>query len=691
MMRRLLAALPLLLVAALPARAQIDEAPKVHARLVAESREIAPAGTLSVALEEIIRPGWHTYWINAGDAGAPTEIKWTLPAGWKAGDIQWPYPKRLPVGELMDYGYENAVWLMSPITAAKDAKPGDVVTIRADANWLVCKEICIPEQTALSLTLTVSAVPVRPYATIEDQFAAWRAKLATPSPWHAVFRTLEGNVDLMLANPELDPRQMEFFPLTPGDITNSTPQRIGYVHDGPVIRLQADKGLSRETSLKGVLVLTSLDGSKQALRVDATRGGMPIPRFNDERSLYLLTALFFAFLGGLILNVMPCVLPVLAMKALAIASHASDHARARREGLAYGVGAVLSFAALGLGILALRAAGGDVFGWGFQLQEPVAVASFALLMFAVGLNFSGVFEWTRGFSGGSALAARGGIAGSFFTGVLAVAVAAPCTVPFMAAALGFALTQPAPLALAVFVALGIGFALPFVAIAFAPALLRFIPKPGVWMERFKQALAFPMYATAAWLLWVLAQEAGANAVLLMLAAMIALAFAAWSWMLSRNASARWRGIGLFVAVLALAAAAAMLFSVRQLQAAPQKVSVDISGLPHEDFSASRLAQLRAQRRPVFINATAAWCITCLVNEKAALSSDEVRTAFARHNVAYLIADWTNRNAEISALLSAHGRAGVPLYLYYAPGAADAVVLPQVLTPGIIVSAVEAKP
>ncbi|MBI3677211.1 MAG: thioredoxin family protein [Proteobacteria bacterium] len=694
-MMRFLAALLLLLAASfpaasLPALAQIDEAPKVHARLIAETSEVAPGGTVSVALEELIRPGWHTYWVNAGDAGAPTAIKWILPPGWKAGDIQWPYPKRLPVGPLMDYGYENAVWLISPIAAAKDARPGDVVTIRAQANWLVCKEICVPEEAELSLTLAVSASPAAPYATVEDRFAAWRAKIPTPSPFVARFKSSD-TLDLFIAEPSLakmELRDASFFPLQNGIIAGAEPQKWGTADRGIIVRMTPDKKASTTKTLDGVVVLSSSDGSTQALSIKATRGEVPAASFGSGVSFAL--ALFFALLGGLILNIMPCVLPILAMKALAVASHASDHPRARREGLAYGLGAVLSFAALGLILVVLRA-GGEAAGWGFQLQEPIAVASFALLMFAVGLNLSGVFEFSRGFSGGGALAGRGGSAGSFFTGVLAVAVAAPCTAPFMAAALGFALTEPTLPALAIFVALGAGFALPFVAIAFAPGLLRFVPKPGAWMERFKQALAFPMYATAAWLLWVLAQESGANAVLLALIAMVALALAAWSWMQSRNASAPWRGIGFGVAVLALAVVVATLFVVRRLEASPQAVSVEISGLPHEAYSEARLAQLRAENRPVFINATAAWCITCLVNERAALSSDDVRQAFAKHNVAYLVADWTSRNAEISALLSAHGRAGVPLYLYYAPGASEAIVLPQVLTSGAIVAAVEGKP
>jgi thiol:disulfide interchange protein DsbD len=397
-------------------------------------------------------------------------------------------------------------------------------------------------------------------------------------------------------------------------------------------------------------------------------------------------ALFFAFIGGLILNLMPCVLPVLAMKAFALSSQAGrDRAEAVRESLAYGIGAILSFVGLGALLLALRA-GGQAIGWGFQLQEPVIVAAFALLMFGVGLNLSGVFE-IAAFGGGDQLTRRGGEAGSFFTGVLAVAVAAPCTAPFMAAALGFALTQPAVISLAVFLALGVGFAAPFVLIGISPALMRALPKPGPWMIRFKQALAFAMYGTAAWLVWVLAQQAGANAVAAVLAAMIAAGFGAWIWGVSRSSSPRGRGIGALVTLIAILAALSFL-AVLKSAPAQASSSVNATGIPSEPYSAARLASLRAENRAVFVNATAAWCITCLVNDEAALSSARVHEAFAQRHVAYLVADWTRRDPQITTLLAEHGRSGVPLYLYYAPGATEAKVLPQILTEGEVLTALE---
>jgi len=703
MMRVLLACLVFLIAA--PAAAQIDAAPKVQARLIAESDSVAPGGVVTIALEEIIRPSWHTYWANPGGAGLPTAIEWTLPAGWHAGAIQWPYPKRLPVGPLMQYGYEGTVWLLSDVAAPKDAKPGDVVTLTAHASWLVCQEVCVPEDATLTRTITVGDAPAAPYATIEEQFAAARAKLPGVSPWPATFAA-GGALDLFLASPSLVKAQLKdaiFFPAQEGVIAGMivNPSDDSDARMAPQLRAAADNGLvlrlararhgTIPKTLSGVLVLTSVDGSVRALAIDAKPGAVPPATFNETSGgddIGAPLALLFALLGGLILNLMPCVLPILAMKALAIASHAgSDRREASREGLAYGAGAVLSFLGLGLSIVALRA-GGQAIGWGFQLQEPAAVAGFALLIFAVGLNLSGVFELPGGISAGDALTKKGGALGAFFTGVLAVAVAAPCTAPFMAAALGFAFTQSAAMSLLVFAALGLGFATPFVAIGLSPALLRLLPKPGAWMLRFKQALAFPMYAAAAWLVWVLAQEAGSSGLIAALAGMVALAFAAWAWDASRSASVRWRIAGALFAAAALLLALSTLWLAGSARPATAASNSDTSGLPSEPYSAAKLASLRNANRAVFVNATAAWCITCLVNERIAFSGARVRDAFAAKHIAYLVADWTNRNPEITALLDAHGRSGVPLYLYFAPGVPGAKVLPQVLTEDTVLGALK---
>jgi len=681
-MKRFLLALALLLAAAAPSAAQIYTGPKVHARLLAESGEIAPGKSVTVAMEEVIKPGWHTYWSNPGEAGLPSEIKWKLPAGWKASAIVWPYPKRLPVGPLMNYGYEDKVWLLTTITAPADAKPGDIVTLKAAADWLVCKEVCIPEDTTLSLPLAVNADPTAPYATVKEQFDAARAKIPIAAPWPVTFRVGD-TIDLFVASPSLARSQLKdavFFPSEEGVVDGMAMQQRGATSDGFLLRLNRAKNGKTPKTLPGVLVLTSADGTVQALDVHAKPGAVPDAEFGMAQDSGLAIALLFALIGGLILNLMPCVLPILAMKALAIANHAhGDRREVRRESFAYGLGAVLTFAAIG-SLLVLLREGGQAIGWGFQLQEPAAVAFFALLVFAVGLNLSGVFE-VGNVTAGDALTRRGGWIGSFFTGVLAVAVAAPCTAPFMAAALGYALTQSAATALLIFVALGIGFALPFVVIALAPAMLRVLPKPGAWMLTFKQLLAFPMYGAAAWLLWVLSQETAGAGLVAALAGFVVLAFAAWVWNASRNAGAGWRVAGTIFALMGLLAAAASLVFIHDTAIPPAAAAAhaEVAGIPCESYSASKLAELRAAKRPVFVDATAAWCITCLVNEKVALSGENVHRAFASGHIAYLVADWTNRNPEITELLQAHGRSGVPLYLYYAPGATDPIVLPQILT------------
>lgn len=679
-MKRIFLLLALLWAA--PALAQ-DAEPKVQARLVAEHKAIAPGGSTTIALEELITPKWHTYWKNPGDAGAPTTIEWTLPPGWKADAIQWPRPKRLPVGPLMDYGYEGKVWLLTNITAPADAKPGETVTIKAAASWLVCENICIPEERSLAITLPVG--PAVPDPAVAQDFAAARALLPIASPWKMAYSIGSGgapgeNLDLYVAAPTLvtaRPTGVDFFPARAGLIKNPAPQLIGYAKDGLVLRLTPGKKVS--APLEGLLVLTSSDGSVQALEVSAAQGPVPSAQFpqsaaNSDLTLWL--AILFALMGGLILNVMPCVLPILAMKALAMAQHGVD---GRRESFSYAAGAVISFAVLGIAILLLRE-GGAAIGWGFQLQSPVAVAGFALLLFAVGLNLSGLYE-VGSVTAGEGLTRKSGVAGAFFTGVLAVAVAAPCTAPFMAAALGFALAQGAVAALAVFVALGAGFALPFLLLGIWPRALAFLPKPGTWMLRLKQFLAFPMYAAAAWLVWVLAQQAGPRGVAIVSAAMIVLALAAWLWSVTRNLSPRGRGIGAAAAMLALLLA---LFGVGQLRGAEPAQAAQITR--GEAYSAAKLASYRAENRAVFVDATAAWCITCLVNEEAVLSKSGVQNAFADKKVVYMVADWTNQNPEITALLKDNGRSGVPLYLYYAPGAAKPKILSQVLTESEVLSA-----
>ncbi|MDE2463589.1 MAG: thioredoxin family protein [Alphaproteobacteria bacterium] len=671
----------LLLLALTPVGVQAA-APKVQARLISETASVMPGGRLAVALEEEIRPGWHTYWQNPGAAGMPTSLSWALPKGWQASPLEWPYPQRFVTGPLIDYGYAHKVWLLTSIAAPSTVRPGTLVTLRAHAQWLVCKEICIPEEADLTLPVSISATRPAPYATIAAQFAAARARLPGPSPWTVHYGRRGTRLVLYIAAPDLaaaGPRTALFVPSVGGQIVATAPQELLRLRQG--IALQIEAHPQQKGPLQGVLELTDAGGTIKALAINAPQGPVPASAFSRRAPQSLAFVLLLAFVGGLILNLMPCVLPVLAIKILAVAESARVHrTRATMQGLAYGIGALLGFVGLGAGAVLLRA-GGFAVGWGFQLQQPVFVAAFALLLFAVGLNLSGVIELGQGFGGGTALAGRKDTWGAFFTGLLAVAVAAPCTAPFMAAALGFALTQNAGVAMLVFAALGFGFAAPFVVIAIAPRWRGWLPRPGIWMVRLREALAFPMYGASAWLLWVLAQEAGATPLITTLGAMIVLAFAAWAYSSSRQAKPLWRHTGTVVSVLALAAALGGLGLVYGGARTRSDTGVTAAaGLDAQAYTPARLAQLRRSGRPVFVDATAAWCITCMVNEKLALEAPSVQRAFHRRHVAYLVADWTNRNPQISALLEAHGRAGVPLYLYYGPGAARAQVLPQILTP-----------
>lgn len=699
-MTRLLACTFALLFGALPVAAQTgglpDNLPKVQVALVAERPGVASGGAVTIALSETIRKNWHTYWRNPGDAGAPTTIAWHLPPGWTAGPVQWPYPKRLPIGPLMDFGYDGQVALLSDLTAPQDAKPGSSADIAADVNWLVCDfaAVCIPESAHLSLRLPVMANTPPADAMAAGLFASTRAHLPQKSPWTARFDAGDQRFALLIERPlaaQPLPREAEFYPYDDGMVEAAAPQRLGTNVSGLVLESAPGYKLASAAKRQGVgavpglLVLTSASGLTSAYELEARPGAVPAatPIAATADRISLAIALLSAFVGGLILNLMPCVFPILSMKALALAAKPDQPQEARRLGLAYGIGVILSFVLLASVLLALRFTGAAL-GWGFQLQQPAFVAALAILMFVIGLNLSGLYAIRIPANSGSALASRQGLAGSFFTGVLAVVVATPCTAPFMGAATGYALTANAALALAVFAALGTGFAAPFVALAFAPGMLRKIPRPGAWMVMVRQLLAFPMYGAAIWLTWVLSLQAGSQGVLTLLSAALLVTFALWligegvgspsfGWV--RRATA---GLALAGAILLVAA----------ISTASQPTTDGTAGqLGYQPFSAERLAELQQSGQPVFVNATAAWCITCLVNERLALTGAGVAKAFADHKVAALKADWTNQDPSITDLLASYGRSGVPLYLYFPPHAATPVVLPQLLTAATVIAAV----
>ncbi|MCW5723552.1 MAG: thioredoxin family protein [Maricaulaceae bacterium] len=705
----------LALLAAPVAAAQTSGAPLVRASLVSEAVEIAPGGEFWVAMRQQITPRWHTYWRNPGDSGEPTQLFWDLPEGFEASDIYWPVPYRYPVAHLANYGYEDDLLLPVRITAPANLRPGDTARLSVHAYWLVCEDICIPEDAVLTLDIPVAAqtTPGRWAGPIRDMLAA----LPQPWPQQAGFTYQNERVTLSIPGAALSEElsggratAAEFFPFRDSMIVHAAPQGVRYGPDGVTVELEAGARFTGRIGggvdvLDGLLIFREGRDAYLAYEVSAVTGA-PAGDFaaaafapgagsgaaaGGGPAIGFFQAVFFALIGGLILNLMPCVFPVLFVKALGFVEQSRAEAwKVRRHGLVFTAGILVSFAILAGVFLALRAAGESI-GWGFQLQSPLFVLGVAAVMFAVGLNLSGVFNIGGAAGIGQSLTEKRGLAGSFFTGVLAVVVASPCTAPFMAAALGAALTLPLSTALAIFIALGLGMALPWLALSFSPALLNLLPKPGGWMVRFKQVLAFPMYGAAAWLIWVLAQQTGPGGLAAALGALVLVAFAAWLYEAVRTSSGKggWRITGAGAAAASLIAAVALAFAVGPGGGMAQAENgSSAAGLEWSAWSEEAVEAARAEGRPVFVNMTAAWCISCLANESVALNRRRVAEAFAEHGVVYLKGDWTNRNAEIARVLEAHGRSGVPLYLYYAPGAERPEVLPQILTEDIILRAVQ---
>lgn len=710
-------ALTLLLFAAAPAplaRAQLasDTAStdNVQARLMADSIAVTPGQTFYVALHQDIRDGWHTYWRNPGDSGEATRLVLDLPPGWEAGEIVWPAPHAIPVGPLTNYGYEGEIVLPVPVTVPADYEGGSA-TIGAEATWLVCEDICIPERAEFEFSLRVTDSAPRAHPRYAQQIEGALTAMPKAASGDSVLavageRAALAVPDSALAEAEAEGRLREvyFFPHEGGLIEASAPQPVS-TEDG-ALRLELTPGFAMseaEPPFEGVLAydIRGENGWTRAARIisagegdlrfaaappleaaPAKAGG---PGGGLAAAGTLWQALIGAFIGGLILNLMPCVFPVLSLKALGFAQRAHDHAgEVRAHGLIFLAGVLVTFALLGGLLIALKA-GGAAVGWGFQLQSPAVILTLILLFFAIALNLLGFFEIGGSLQNiGSGLAARSGTSGAFFTGALAVIVATPCTAPFMAGALGYALTLPAVSALLVFLALGLGLAAPFTLLSFAPGLLSRLPGPGAWMERFKQFMAFPMLAAALWLVWVISVQAGPAGTAAALAGMLALGFAVWAGRLS----------SLFGKALAAAAVLAALATVpAAAQLSPAATAAGGAGvdarLESVAWSPEALAAARKEGI-VFVDFTAAWCITCQVNERVVLNSAPVREAFAEESVTMMVADWTNKNAAIAAELEKFGRAGVPLYLVYRPGVESPQILPQILTEGAVIEAVRGE-
>jgi thiol:disulfide interchange protein DsbD len=690
---------------AVTARAAPVRTEHVEAELVAQQAAVVPGSTFTAALRLRIAQGWHTYWRNPGDSGLPTTLAWKLPEGWQAGAIEWPAPKALPAGPLLNYGYEGEVLHLVDVTVPKTAPVGMPATLAVRADWLVCRETCIPEGADLTLVLPVAA------QAAEDPKAGAaiaRTRAALPKPlqgWTVAARGEGSTVALTLTPPAgaPDAGSVRFFPNDERQIEPSAPQPLARSGMSYVLKLPVSSDLAPFTRLAGVVSATqALAKDVHAATIDVPLEGSitpgPKPKLDAPpvsfgasapagEGLSLAAAALLAFVGGLILNLMPCVFPVLSLKALSLAAPGHANRRVMRlQGVAFAVGVVATFVALAALLLAFRAAGEEL-GWGFQLQSPGVVTALAVLFFVLALNLSGVFEFaTLVPSSAAGWTVRNPYADGLLSGVLAVVIASPCTAPFMGAALGFAIAQPPAQTLAVFVALGLGMALPFLLLSVFPAWRRVLPRPGAWMERMKQLLAFPLYGTVAWLAWVLGAQVDNDAVMRLLATLVVVAFALWAWRAYRGGGSRTWSV---VAAAGLAAAIAVgwpLFNgARDADAAATRSAGSGSDHSWQPFSTARVTELADAGRPVFVDFTAAWCVTCQVNKRLVLNSADVRAAFASHDVALVRADWTRRDPAITAALGSLGRNGVPVYVLYRPGK-EPLLLPEVLQKGTVIDA-----
>jgi thiol:disulfide interchange protein DsbD len=672
----------------------------VKARLVSETGAIGPGQSVWVALELNIRDGWHTYWRNPGDSGQATTLAWTLPPGFTAGDIVWTTPHRFDLPPLVNYGYAGHAVHLVKITAPRELKSGSVALLQAKAGWLVCSDVCIPEDAQLQLKLptVASAAAVDPKDAA--LFTAARSDLPNPQPAATGARIEDGKLKLTLGSawgatlPQIT--SLAFFPYDEGSIEYGAPQTLTRSKDVVELAIKAGDRPPKTGTVRGVLLATEESGGSPAVvpieiaaafgvaaggapATETGRSARPVAEAPALPSLVLL-----AVLGGLILNLMPCVFPVLSIKAIGLVEQAKKHpAAVRAKGLVFAAGVVSSMLTLAIVLLALRA-GGEQIGWGFQLQSPLFVTLMVYLLLAVGLNLSGVFEIGGGLAGvGDDLTRGDGYRASFFTGVLTTLVATPCTAPFMAAAVGAALTQSPVVALVIFAGLGVGLSLPYLLLSFAPWTRRVLPKPGAWMDTLKQIFAFPMYASAAWLLWVLAQQTSSLGLGAAFAGVILIAFSGWAYQKSKSSGRALRLTALATALAAFVLAVLLPLRFDDVAAASTARIPDAGGW--QPYDAARAAEITATGRPLLINFTASWCLTCLVNERNAFADEAVQAVFRDKGVTLMKGDWTNRNPAITKALSAFGRAGVPLYVVYnaKPGSSEPLVLPQLLTATIV--------
>jgi len=685
MMKRFFQFVLVMCAVAAPVRAQLKtfgdgttasvQAEHVTVELLPASATFAPGKENIAGLHFKLEPGWHVYWTNAGDAGEPPQIEWTLPQGITAGPLLFPVPKRLPVGPLMDFGYEDDVILPMKLKVAPGTKAG---TLQAKVSWLVCREVCIPGKALLGLPYDVSAS-----AHTGDALAAAMKLLPQPLPKGAAVgvNTAPGEFDLIVMTGQ-PIAHAEFYPFDQGVIANAAPQDARTMPRGILIRVTKDSTLTQDpATIHGLIKVSDTEayeftapvakGLMQFSTATAPPAAQSAGDSKDAGEVTLFSAIALAFLGGIILNLMPCVFPVLFLKGLALVQgSAEDRSRTKKHGVVYTLGILVSFWVIVGVLLALRASGAKL-GWGFQLQSPVFIAVLCIGIFFFALSLAGMFDFGLSLtSAGGELAQQPGYAGSFFTGVLATVVATPCTAPLMGAAIGFALAQPAWMAFVIFTAVALGLALPYLALSFNPGWTKFLPKPGAWMEVLKQVTSIPLFATVIWLAWVFGTLRNIGSMALLLFGLLIVAIAAW-------VLGRWPA-KTFSSLIAVALIACAL-------AIPLTHSADTS-LKWTDYSPDALASARAGGKPVFVDFTAAWCLSCHVNEAAVLDSSDVQAKFASSGIVLMRADWTKYDPAITAELASVGRSGVPTYVIFPAGNAAPDVLPELLSKGIVLNA-----
>jgi len=681
--------------------AQFGQSSQVEIELISETTTLQPGQTHWLAVHMNIGSGWHTYWRNPGDTGLETSIKWLLPDGLTAGEMRWPVPEVIAEPPLYTFGYHGSVYFLIPLSVAQDYHGPALVNIKAEVDWLECKEVCLPGSQVTELQRTISAQPAQTDPQWQETFAAARSLLPLEeSEWQITTRYEADRLQIEALPPDWftgELTKIQFFPYQSMLVKYAGEQTLSRSGRGYLLSLALEAGRPETPSrIQGILVAEPGwrgSGSEKALQISTPleQGQLQSGKTDGPASIWL--ALLFSFLGGMILNLMPCVLPVLSIKILGFVQQAHEVKRkVWHHGAMFAGGVLVSFWLLA-GVLLILRAGGEQLGWGFQLQSPVFLIFLAVFMLLFGLSMFGVFEiGTSLTTVANKTQGAGGLFGSFISGVTATVVATPCTAPFMGSALGFALTQPAWVSMTIFTFLGLGMAAPYLLLSSIPALLKFVPRPGRWMESLKQFMGFLLVATVIWLLWVLGLQAGSNVVIFVL--LILLLVSVGGWIIGRwGHLAMPRKTRLSATLLAaLFILVPTVYGLTNWKTFAVQVGSPVTpseGIAWEKFEEDKIQAAQAEGRPVFVDFTAAWCLSCQVNEQVAFGNTQVQALFKNRNILPLKADWTSRDEKITQALAGFGRNSVPLYVFYpAEAGREPVILPEIISPGIVLDALK---